>query len=585
MYQALYRKYRPRTFTDVTAQEHITTTLQNQIKSGKTAHAYLFTGPRGTGKTTCARIFAKAINCLNPKDGNPCLECEICREADTGSLPDIIEIDAASNNSVNDVRDLREGSVYTPEICKVKIYIIDEVHMLTKDAFNALLKIMEEPPPHVKFILATTELHKVIPTVISRCQRFDFRRVSVADIADRLKYVAELENIKLTDDAAKLIAKTADGGLRDGLSMLDTCMAYSSDVNLEIVSAAAGIAGRSHLFELIGAIAQKDAPKAIKAVDRMYADSKDLTRLVIELVTEYRNIMMIKALPEGKDAVAALPEEVLFLCELAEKLPMERITSIIITLQKLSENLRAVVDKRTAFEIAIIKLCAELSEQQVTTAAPDNALTERIRQLEMRVLMYEQRAANAISPDNSGNYTNPGNYISGNSDSYNAVNGNANPANGNSNNVNGNSNSANGNSNPADSNINNPGNASPTASIAPKQNTHTLTINDFSPLEEWESVLTRFAEIEPHISATLAGSTALYYENNLLIFAENKFFLELIKRKENAERLRSVLMSMTGKQFNIRAKCTIPDNTSNSSPAARIIETAKNNNIPVNTED
>ncbi|MDR0987779.1 MAG: DNA polymerase III subunit gamma/tau [Ruminococcus sp.] len=536
MYQALYRKYRPKTFTDVTSQEHITTTLQNQIMSGKTAHAYLFTGPRGTGKTTCARIFAKAINCLHPKDGNPCLECEICKEADTGSLPDIIEIDAASNNSVNDVRDLREGSVYTPEICKVKIYIIDEVHMLTKDAFNALLKITEEPPPHVKFIFATTELHKVIPTVISRCQRFDFHRVSVSDVAGRLKTVAGYEHISLSDDAAELIAKTADGSMRDGLSMLDTCMAYSTDVTLDIVSAAAGIAGRSQLFELVAAIAKKDAPAAVKAVDSMYADSKDLMRLVIELVSQFRNVMMIKALPEGKDTVAALPEELLTLCQLADNLPMERITSIIITLQKLSETLSRTIEKRTAFEIAIIKLCADIPETAAvqTNTAPDNALLERIRQLEMRVAMYEQRTVSTGTvPDNPAD---PAPQVA----------------------------------------------ANPTQNAAPAP---TLTISDFKPLSCWEEVLARFGETEPHITATLAGSRALCYENNLLIFAENKFFLDLLKRKENAERLRAVLMNITGKQYNIRAKCTTPDVSTQASPAARIIETARNNNIPINTDE
>ncbi|MDR0974147.1 MAG: DNA polymerase III subunit gamma/tau [Ruminococcus sp.] len=551
MYQALYRKYRPRTFTDVVAQEHITTTLQNQIRSGKTAHAYLFTGPRGTGKTTCARIFAKAINCLNPKDGNPCLECEICKEADTGSLPDIIEIDAASNNSVNDVRDLREASVYTPEICKVKIYIIDEVHMLTKDAFNALLKIMEEPPPHVKFILATTELHKVIPTVISRCQRFDFHRVSVKDIADTLKITAKLENIKISDEAAKLIAKTADGGMRDGLSMLDTCMAFGSEVTLEIVSAAAGIAGRSQLFELIKAIADKNAPTAVEIVDRMYSDSKDLMRLVTELVEQFRNIMMIKALPEGKETIAVLPEELVTLTELAEKLSMTRITSTIITLQKLSESLARAVEKRTSFEIAIIKLCEEISQktQEVRSETQNNAsnsaLIERIRQLEMRVTMFEQ-APGASTPTRPETGT----------VAKNETNTSARPE------------------------------ASPPGRPAPNiPDLSKLTVSDFAIFPDWENVLTRFGEIEPHITATLAGSRALFYENILLIIAENRFFLELIKRKENAERLQSILRSITGKQFFIRAKCTTPESTANSSPAARIIETAQKNNIPVKTDE
>ena len=220
MYQALYRKWRPMSFDDVVSQPHITTTLKNQIATGKTAHAYLFTGSRGTGKTTCARIFAKAINCLNPKDGEPCLECDICKNADNGALADIIEIDAASNSKVDDIRELREGVMFTPEVCKYKVYIIDEVHMLSAGAFNALLKTMEEPPPHVKFVLATTEIHKVPATIVSRCQHFDFRRIRSEDIVARLSYIASQEGFILNEDAAQLIARLSDGGMRDALSGL-----------------------------------------------------------------------------------------------------------------------------------------------------------------------------------------------------------------------------------------------------------------------------------------------------------------------------------------------------------------------------
>ena len=229
MYQALYRKWRPRTFDDVISQPHITTTLKNQIQSGKTAHAYLFTGSRGTGKTTCARIFAKAINCLHATDGNPCQQCEICRDAEAFSLSDIIEIDAASNNGVDDIRELRDGAVYTPERCKYKVYIIDEVHMLSQSAFNALLKIMEEPPAFVKFILATTEIHKVPATIVSRCQRFDFRRILPEDITARLLYIAGEEQLTLDAQAARLIARLSDGGMRDALSLLDQCAAEGVD--------------------------------------------------------------------------------------------------------------------------------------------------------------------------------------------------------------------------------------------------------------------------------------------------------------------------------------------------------------------
>ena len=225
IYLALYRKYRPKTFEDVVSQPHITTTLKNEIMTGKTAHAYLFTGSRGTGKTTCAKILSMAVNCENP-----CMECETCRNIDQGATLDVVEIDAASNNGVDDVRQLREEAVYSPSQCKYRVYIIDEAHMLSAGAFNALLKIMEEPPPHVKFILATTEVHKVPVTILSRCQRFDFRRIRTEDIEARLLWIAGKEPFTLSPDAAALIAKLADGGMRDALALLDQCASFSSDI-------------------------------------------------------------------------------------------------------------------------------------------------------------------------------------------------------------------------------------------------------------------------------------------------------------------------------------------------------------------
>ena len=263
MYKALYRKWRPLTFDDVISQEYTTEALKNQIISGKTAHAYLFTGSRGTGKTTCARILAKAVNCRNMKDGNPCLECDICRDADSGALTDIVEIDAASNNGVDNIRDLRDAAVYTPERGAYKIYIIDEVHMLSQGAFNALLKIMEEPPPYVKFILATTEIHKVPATIVSRCQRYDFRRIKAEDIAKRISYIAQQEELNLTEDGAAMIAKLADGGMRDAVSLLDQCSVCAEVINAEAVSTAAGIAGRDYLYDMLEAISDSDAPKAL----------------------------------------------------------------------------------------------------------------------------------------------------------------------------------------------------------------------------------------------------------------------------------------------------------------------------------
>lgn len=308
MYHALYRKWRPLTFDDVVSQPHITTTLKNQIQNNKIAHAYLFTGSRGTGKTTCARIFAKSINCENSHEGNPCLECEICRCADNEALTDIIEIDAASNTGVDDIRALKESAEYLPEQFRYKVYIIDEVHMLSINAFNALLKIMEEPPAHVVFILATTEVHKVPATIISRCQRFDFRRIRTEDIVSRLKFVAEKENINLNDEASALIAKISDGGMRDALSLLDQCIAYSDNVDLNTVSDAAGIAGRDYLFNIIESVFSNDITNVMETVASLYNMAKDMTRLCSELLEQMRNLMLIKAVP-GNDMVMCLPDE------------------------------------------------------------------------------------------------------------------------------------------------------------------------------------------------------------------------------------------------------------------------------------
>lgn len=357
MYQALYRKWRPKSFDDVVSQPHITTTLKNQIINGKTAHSYLFTGSRGTGKTTCARIFAKAVNCENRTDGNPCLKCSICEDADSSALSDIIEIDAASNNGVQDIRDLREGAVYTPERCKFKVYIIDEVHMLSPGAFNALLKIMEEPPPYVKFVLATTEVHKVPATILSRCQRFDFRRIRPEDIADRLKYIADNEDFTLTDDAAALIAKIADGGMRDALSLLDQCVAYSSDVDINTVADAAGIASRDYLFELMDAVIDGDMSKSVGIIDRLYGMSKDMAKLTDELLLQFRNLMLLKTAAVGTDILACLPGEEKLLSAAAAKLSLREILAKLDVIRQCAERLPRCVSKRTELEMCIIRIC------------------------------------------------------------------------------------------------------------------------------------------------------------------------------------------------------------------------------------
>lgn len=386
MYQALYRKYRPATFEDVISQPHITTTLKNQIINGKTAHAYLFTGSRGTGKTTCARIFAKALNCEAPINGSPCGKCDICRDADNFALSDIIEIDAASNGSVSDARELREAAEYTPERCRYKVYIIDEVHMLSKDAFNALLKLIEEPPPHIKFIMATTELHKVLPTILSRCQRFDFMRIKTEDIAARLKFVAQNENITLTDDGAELIAKAADGGMRDALSILDRCIAFSENVTAEVVSEAAGIAGREQLFALAEAISDRDPAKALDIISELYDRSKDMQRLCEELAAQFRNVMIAISAPDRTNIIVCLPSELETIKRIASKLTLEQVLGFLDALSSCAERMGRSLAKRIDMEMCIIRMCSGTSQNKtVPNSGEIAALNAKITELERKL--------------------------------------------------------------------------------------------------------------------------------------------------------------------------------------------------------
>lgn len=357
MYLALYRKYRPRTFDDVISQEHITTTLRNQVSSGSTGHAYLFTGSRGTGKTTCARILAMAMNCEHPVNGNPCLECESCKAISEGYSPDVIEMDAASNNGVDDARQLREEVNYAPINCKYKVYIIDEVHMLSPQAFNALLKVIEEPPPHIKFILATTELHKVLSTIVSRCQRFEFRRINPEDSAKRLMYVAQQENVKLDETAALLISKLSDGGMRDALSILDRCVAGSDEITPEVVRECTGAADSSHLYAFSAMVAQNDSAGCIKLLTNLCSGSGDVGIIMGELMEHYRDLMLYKTAPGNPELLSVLPDEIPKLAENAEMYTLEDILRCLTLLQQCADNIAKVKQRRIAAEMCLVKMC------------------------------------------------------------------------------------------------------------------------------------------------------------------------------------------------------------------------------------
>ena len=364
MYRALYRKWRPQRFADVVGQTAIVTALQNQISAGRIGHAYLFTGTRGTGKTTCAKIFAKAVNCLDTSSPDPCGECEICKGIDSGSVMDIIEMDAASNNGVDDIRDLRDEVAYLPSVCKYKVYIIDEVHMLSTAAFNALLKTMEEPPEHVIFILATTEVQKVPVTILSRCQRYDFTRITADDIAGRLLYVAGQEKIELDENAAQLIGRLADGAMRDALSILDTCAGVDNHVDEALVRRMAGVTDRGYLFEISDAIAAGDSVTALEKIAELRQQSVDMRRLCMELAGQYRNLMLC-ALPGGTSLLTGIsPEEEAAYTQRRDFPQREAIRAVNAfgsALEKMSRG----TDQRIELELAIFSLT-----QPETAAAP-----------------------------------------------------------------------------------------------------------------------------------------------------------------------------------------------------------------------
>lgn len=495
------------TFDDVISQQHITDTLRQQVISGKTAHAYLFTGSRGTGKTTCARILAKAVNCGSLKDGNPCLECDICLDADSGALTDIVEIDAASNNGVNDIRDLRDGAVYTPERGKFKIYIIDEVHMLSVSAFNALLKIMEEPPAYVKFILATTEVHKVPATVLSRCQRYDFRRIKAEDIARRLLYIASQEGIDLTEDGAALIAKLADGGMRDAVSLLDRCSVCSDTIDSAAVSQAAGIAGSEHLFEILSAVSQGNAAQAIAVTGKLYDMSKDLTRLCEELISQLRNIMLLKVTPETAESlIVCMPDELERLKTLADSTELETVMARLSVLQQCRERMARVMNKRVEFEMTLIKLCGNGDNN--AKAIDNSEIYDKIKKLEDKLGGISAGAVNI--PEKRR----PEPEMKANS-----------PA----------------------------AEAEPVPSVDLKK----LNLDEIPDSERWKDVLEEFSKVNPAVSGSLEGSTAKIAGNVVFITSQNRFFMTLFKNRENALSLGETVNRVLGQRCVLKARCAV----------------------------
>jgi len=379
MYQALYRKWRPKTFSDVVGQEHVTETLQRQVAEGRLSHAYLFTGTRGTGKTTCAKILAKAVNCEHPENGNPCNKCSSCLGIESGGFLDVMELDAASNNGVDHVRALRDEAIYSPAQVKKRVYIIDEVHMLSIAAFNALLKILEEPPEHLMFILATTELHKVPATILSRCQRFAFRRILPREIVGRLNYIAEQEGIDLRPDGAELLAHIADGALRDALSLLDQCAAAGGTIDSAAVLDALGLAGNLQTAQLMDCVLRRDTKAALLLLHRLYGSGKDVGAVLGELSALARDLLISETAPEGGAALLTGGYDSQTMDGLLRQADSARLIAICTTLQQTAADMNVSVNRRTDAELCLLKLCDETLSDDLS------AINARLARLEQQM--------------------------------------------------------------------------------------------------------------------------------------------------------------------------------------------------------
>jgi DNA polymerase-3 subunit gamma/tau len=402
-YQALYRKWRPQVFEDVVGQKHITETLKNQILSQRIAHAYLFCGTRGTGKTSTAKIFSRAINCINSQDGNPCNQCEICKGIMDGSIMDVVEIDAASNNGVDNVREIRDEVAYSPARSKYKVYIIDEVHMLSTGAFNALLKTLEEPPSHVLFILATTEPHKIPATILSRCQRFDFKRITVDDIVGRLRQVISKDRINIDEQGLRLVGRVSDGSMRDALSILDQCIAFSKDtIKYEDIAAVLGVVDNSFLFDIAQSVADRNPNKAVQLIDQLVMDGRDIIHFMDDFIEHFRNLLLCKVLEKPENVLELAQETVLRLKEQSINFTQEKIINCIKVLSEAHSTAKWATSPRIILEIAVIKLC----QQNLDTST--ESLLDRIAELEYKlangvvaVKMDEKVPAVGIKEDNS----------------------------------------------------------------------------------------------------------------------------------------------------------------------------------------
>lgn len=559
MYRVLYRKWRPAVFTDVSGQEHITSTLQNEVSSGKLNHAYLFTGSRGTGKTTCAKILAKAVNCLNPQNGNPCGECEICKGIDDGSILDIVEMDAASNRKIDDIRQIIDEVQFKPAKCKYRVYIVDEVHMLTTEAFNALLKTLEEPPEHVIFILATTEVHKLPQTIRSRCQRFDFHRIPPKAIADRVEYVVSQENAEITESAALMLASVADGALRDALSLLDSCLAVSSHIDEEVVRNAAGLVSKTYLFELATAIINKNPTRSLEIIDRLYSESKDMARLCDELVEHFRALMLIKTIKNPRDILIMSDDEFEQAVTQSDYLSLADIVFYMDVLSRAYQRMGRGTGDRTELEMALVKLSATELDGTV------EALTARVTALEKAVkrgitVNYAQPAQQSVQAEATQSASVPNTQTE----------------------------------------VEEPfakpepeHKKAPVAKPAPevKPVAHRASVNldelydNAVPFARWVEVVDSLKSVSRSIAAAFAGSTAYESGNYLLIDTNNELAFDLLRQNGRRTEIKQTLLELTGKNYSLGPyKRSTPKKVEKTDPLNSLVQSLEGSGVEITQE-
>lgn len=572
MYQVLYRKWRPKTFSDVSGQEHITTTLLNELSTNRLNHAYLFTGSRGTGKTTCAKILAKAVNCLHPVNGNPCGECEICKGIDSGGILDVTEMDAASNRKIDDIRQIIDEVQFKPSKCKYRVYIIDEVHMLTTEAFNALLKTLEEPPEHAIFILATTEVHKLPQTILSRCQRFDFHRIPPRAIADRLLYVASQEGVTLSDGAALLAASVADGALRDALSLLDRCIAISSDIDEDVVRSAAGLARKTYLFELANCVINKNTAKALEIVNRLYGESKDMARLCDELLSHFRTLMLIKSVKNPRDIIIMADDEFEQAQVQSDYLSLADIVYYMDVLSRAYQNMGRGTGDRTELEMAVVKLSsAELDgtvealtarvtalEKAVKKGIRVNCVPEQVQAVSQPVQSEPPKPEVQKSEPEKVQEVKP--VVETEKDEPAA---------------------------PTTKIQGQPAQEQPvlTAS-APKKALQRQSVdldaiyNNAQPFPDWAEVVNNMKPVSRTIAAAFANSSAYTSGKYMLIDTDNEMAFELLKNNERRQEIRQLIFETTGQHYNLgpykRPSAKQEDKTD---PVDRLVESLQGSDV------